>query len=623
MTDHRRTDFARAWTAPIVLGCSIALPAGAMQAADAPNWTAESVATEIELDSDGSDTTTTTSVFRINSLRGAEELGIENFAYSKSSGEVEILEAYVVTPEGKRIDVAKAQIYEASGDAGTQTGVDSDAAVRTVVFPQLAAGSSRHTKVRYRNRPDRTGRFDRFYAASPYIAIADNRVSISVPRAMRIGFDHQGWEPEATASSADRTVRAWRWSNPTPMGYEPNTVEDYSVNPRLYISSYRSREEIGDRYYEGVRGKAAITPAIRARVATITRGLNDPMARAKAITRWVASQVRYTSLKVDLSSAQVPRAADEVLRTMYGDCKDKATLLQAMLEVAGVDSVQALVRLDGVFPNSAAAPVRAEFDHVINYFPQWDTFVDSTIAYADFGVLSPESAGKPALLVAARPGLVRERRLPHPRPAELGIDIEETIVVDAAGGADWTTVRRFSAAQSIERRAMMAQRSQAERDRDFAKTAADQGFIATGTLRTTALESVQEPYVETMTMKVSNYLDKYQGVIRTPDFEVPVLPDPEQRKTAFRCSTGQMKVRRTIRLPDSVELVQTPKDASFENAMGRISAKYVRQGNQVRSDIEMTVNGKPGAVCAKELASQWQALAAAANAAVQGAIVYR
>ena len=54
----------------------------------------------------------------------------------------------------------------------------------------------------------------------------------------------------------------------------------------------------------------------------------------EAITRWLHRQVRYTGIELGDASI-VPWSPAEVVKRGFGDCKDKATLLVALLRQAG------------------------------------------------------------------------------------------------------------------------------------------------------------------------------------------------------------------------------------------------------------------------------------------------
>jgi hypothetical protein len=89
----------------------------------------------------------------------------------------------------------------------------------------------------------------------------------------------------------------------------------------------------------------------------------DQAARVVAALRWVQEELRYLGLEMGPGS-HTPRPLSAVLRSRYGDCKDKARLLVALLDGWGIRAWPALVDSRGGDPREAA-PSPLAFDHVI------------------------------------------------------------------------------------------------------------------------------------------------------------------------------------------------------------------------------------------------------------------
>lgn len=90
----------------------------------------------------------------------------------------------------------------------------------------------------------------------------------------------------------------------------------------------------------------------------------DDLDRAGAALRFVADEVRYLGIEVG-DRAFVPDRPDEVAARRFGDCKDKALLLVAILRALGIDAAPALVSSDRGHVLDAELPSPYAFDHVI------------------------------------------------------------------------------------------------------------------------------------------------------------------------------------------------------------------------------------------------------------------
>jgi len=99
---------------------------------------------------------------------------------------------------------------------------------------------------------------------------------------------------------------------------------------------------IGEWYNTLANGRLTATPDIAAKAAELTAGKTDFYARAEAIGEFVQKQIRYFVIEMGVGGYQ-PHPAEDIFRSRYGDCKDKATLLSAMLSSAGIHSALLMV----------------------------------------------------------------------------------------------------------------------------------------------------------------------------------------------------------------------------------------------------------------------------------------
>ena len=63
----------------------------------------------------------------------------------------------------------------------------------------------------------------------------------------------------------------------------------------------------------------------------------DLAARLRAPAAFAQRDIRYVAIEIGIGAYQ-PHAARDVLLNRYGDCKDKVTLLAAMLQEVGIES---------------------------------------------------------------------------------------------------------------------------------------------------------------------------------------------------------------------------------------------------------------------------------------------
>ena len=102
-------------------------------------------------------------------------------------------------------------------------------------------------------------------------------------------------------------------------------------------------QSIGAWYAQLSSDRLQATPDIAAKTAELTAAKTDFYDKSEAVAEFVQRQIRYFVIEKGIGGLQ-PHPAADIFRNRYGDCKDKATLLSAMLSTVGIHS--ALVMVD-------------------------------------------------------------------------------------------------------------------------------------------------------------------------------------------------------------------------------------------------------------------------------------
>ena len=105
------------------------------------------------------------------------------------------------------------------------------------------------------------------------------------------------------------------------------------------------------------------------------------LAIVKAVYDFVVSQTRYVGLEFGIHGYK-PYRVDQILQRRFGDCKDKASLMHALLASVGIDSRLVLLRMRklGSMPERPAS--LAIFNHAILYLPKLDLWLDGTASFS-------------------------------------------------------------------------------------------------------------------------------------------------------------------------------------------------------------------------------------------------
>lgn len=317
-------------------------------------------------------------------------------SYNRSLDEVGAIAAYTRKRDGRRIDVQPAHIKDQQETVSADAPMFSDTRLKVIVFPDVEAGDQ--LVVRYlirRHTPLFPGHFDDL-SVSSFHANPQFHLIYDMPASLPLHADARGFEAVPTDSPPGRKRYQWHYLDGPRARPESDAVSHLDHGKRLAVSTFPDYAAFAQAYLVGARDKASGNAQIGALSASITHGLNSPRAKALALSDWVRRHIRYVAVYVGAGGV-VPHAAGAVLANRYGDCKDHAVLLEALLAAAGIDSSAALVN-HGAAYRLPAVPTLGVFNHVITWVPALDLYLDSTAESIAAGFLPSSVMDKPVLL---------------------------------------------------------------------------------------------------------------------------------------------------------------------------------------------------------------------------------
>jgi Domain of Unknown Function with PDB structure (DUF3857)/Transglutaminase-like superfamily len=166
----------------------------------------------------------------------------------------------------------------------------------------------------------------------------------------------------------------WQWdvTNVRPIRAEESMPPLDAIHAHMSVSLVpaggaagvlHSWHDLGVWYQGLTQGRRDASPAIKHETAELTAAAPTVLARMQNLADFVQNRIRYVGIELGVGGYQ-PHPAAEVFDHAYGDCKDKVTLLSAMLKEIGIDSFYVVVnsRRGAV---TATTPANLGFDHVI------------------------------------------------------------------------------------------------------------------------------------------------------------------------------------------------------------------------------------------------------------------
>jgi tetratricopeptide (TPR) repeat protein len=321
----------------------------------------------------------------------------------------------VFTPHRQRLHVERARVHRADGttrEAVSRTTQDVyDASIRmyydlratTLGFGDVQPGDVVEVRYRISDVGDANelgtyfGGLTLFQTTSPAARVA---YVLLAPADRELRFD----EPDpARVRHSSRTVgdaveHVYEALDVAPVSVEAGMPPLTEVAPRLHVSTFSSWDELGRWYWNLVRDQLELDAGQRANAERLVRGQTDDLGRVRAIHRHVVQSVRYVALELGVHRFKPYRVSD-VERRGFGDCKDQASLMIAMLEHVGVDAEIVLLRTRHLGRIPTSPPSLEVFNHAIVYVPSLGFYIDPTAERVAVGDLPSADQGVMALRV--------------------------------------------------------------------------------------------------------------------------------------------------------------------------------------------------------------------------------
>jgi transglutaminase-like putative cysteine protease len=165
--------------------------------------------------------------------------------------------------------------------------------------------------------------------------------------------------------SGPNTIYEWRLRDPDPVSDEADVPKWFPHFGVIAISSMTSWAEVVGSLLPLYSGKDALPPQLEARVAAAMAKYPKAEDRITWALHLVEDEFRYVSMSIDGSGSYSPRRPIDVLRSGYGDCKDKSQLLVALLRAMGIDAAVALTDIETGYGLPDEAPAPTLFGHAI------------------------------------------------------------------------------------------------------------------------------------------------------------------------------------------------------------------------------------------------------------------
>lgn len=397
------------------------------------------------------------SILRLSNPQLEDALRGHRIDYSPSRESVQILAAERIRPNGQ---VSTASQIRDEGPRGKVSGMYVDQRYKLIIFDRLEAGDLVHLQYRVDALGSNifAGFFGDVTAVQSRLPKQDFFYRVITPK-QRLLYDAQIRVPQPQAQhQGDLRTLTWQLEDVPGLQVEPLAPPYPDLGRLISVSTYEDWDALGGWYGRLFSEQMQLDDDARQAGRLAVKGATSDEEKVRRLYNYVVKNTRYVGIELGIHGWK-PFPASEVHRRRYGDCKDKVTLLSALLRDNGVEATITLVRTvdRGALPQQHAT--MWAFNHAIAYVPGQDLFLDPTAEFNGSTELPHQDQGAMALVVYPD-GRTQPTTLPISSPdANLNASVYEATL----GRDTQLSLRgkeRFKGARAAELRRQMQEADQ-------------------------------------------------------------------------------------------------------------------------------------------------------------------
>ncbi|HVG30707.1 MAG TPA: DUF3857 domain-containing protein [Pyrinomonadaceae bacterium] len=298
----------------------------------------------MEVAPDGRITTTTTYAVRVIRREGRDYAAARE-VYLTDTGKVRELKAWLVRPSGQTKKYGKDETVDFALEPNDIYNEYRYKAIiaRDDAEPGAIFGYQSVTE-------DRSLTSQESWNFQTNLPALDSRFTLALPagwRAADVTFNHEKVTPVVAGSTY-----TWQLKNLPPIPEEAASPAWTNIVPRLAVSYFPAEgapvanvrgfanwADVSRWVSELADPQADTNDALATKALQLIVTAKTELEKIQSIARFVQS-IQYISIDINVGRGGGirPRPATQVLAKNYGDCKDKANLMRAMLKAVGIKS---------------------------------------------------------------------------------------------------------------------------------------------------------------------------------------------------------------------------------------------------------------------------------------------
>ncbi len=344
----------------------------------------------------------------IKTERGAERFLDMDIHYDQTSDELTIQTASVKLESGEVLKPPEDGIVDISA---SRRPIYTSSRIRRIHWPSLEPEAVITLSYTIKHKPRIPGNFQSVFTFQDWMPIRKAEFSLETPSDMMMFLDWKAYQTngiEELPLEFTSTGNTYYWT----LAKSPGIISEYgmpalsAVAPTIQISTFTSWNEIGKWWWDRVLPMMKeIRPDILSKAREVSSKADNEYDKIAAVYHWLEQRMNYVALEFG-EGGFIPYHPNEVYDRGYGDCKDGAVLLTAILRGMGIEEAYpALINTGGgIHPDVPTM----WFNHAVTvlkldkkkYGSKW-LVLDTTAKTTKFGDMPVADQGRWMLVVGA------------------------------------------------------------------------------------------------------------------------------------------------------------------------------------------------------------------------------
>jgi hypothetical protein len=560
----------------------------------------------VTVSEDGRITNVTTYAVRVL-LREGRNYAEADELYLTNSGKIREIHAWLIRPNGTVKKYDKDDVVDRISDPSD---IYDERRVKVIDGSSDAdAGSVFGYQIISEERPLFSQDIWPFQDRLPALV---SRYSLTLPAgwsASSVTFNHNKIEPTVSGS-----VYTWELRNLDPIRPEAASPKVRNLAPRLAVNYFvaDSGSAVGARAFENwmqvsrwaseLQDPQAIADdSVAAKARALTINAKTELERIRAIAQFV-QHLQYISIDIGVGrgNGYRPHPASQVLAKAYGDCKDKANLMRAMLKALDITAYPVLIFAGDASHVTEEWASPSQFNHCIiavkvSNEVQSPTVIqhptlgrllifDATDEHTSVGDLPDHEQGSFALIAAGEAGSLI--KMPVMPPESSRLDRQADVVLSAEG-AITVLVKESSTGQAAVNERQLFRELSAPAYKEMIEHWLTSGVVSP---QVSQVQPVDDTVAGRFNLDVNFSAPAYGQVMQgrllvfkpaiVSRRETLFLTEPTRSHPIVLDSRSFSETVR-VKLPAGFEVDELPDVAKLETAFGSYKTSYEVKGTEL------------------------------------------